>query len=89
MLSLEECIGLSGLTDDEVAIIAEHEHVPPIVAAELGSGLLISSKGLYRLHMLFRDCLDEAARKGRRDQEKRIGQVYARFRSQYPMPRML
>ena len=37
MLSLKDCIDLSNLSDAEVAAIAEHEHVPEIVAAEIAS----------------------------------------------------
>ena len=35
MLSLEDCIALCGLTEDEVLAIAEHEHIPEIAATEL------------------------------------------------------
>jgi hypothetical protein len=37
MITIDDCIGLSGLTEDEVDAIAEHEHLPEIVAAELGN----------------------------------------------------
>lgn len=40
MISLEDCIAMCGLTAAEVAAIAEHEHLPDIVAAELGAYLL-------------------------------------------------
>jgi hypothetical protein len=89
MLSLRDCIDLSGLSDDELAVIAEHENVPTIVAAEMGNELLGTAKGLYRLHSLFLDSLEQAARSGHLDKEKRIGRIYARFRAQYPMPRLL
>jgi hypothetical protein len=32
MISLEDCVGLSGLTEEEVLAIAEHEHIPEIAA---------------------------------------------------------
>lgn len=40
MISFEDCIGLCGLTEAEIAAIAEHEHVPEIAAAILGQYLL-------------------------------------------------
>ena len=40
MISLEDCIGLCGLTEVEVLALAEHEHVPEIVAAALAQHLL-------------------------------------------------
>ena len=35
MISLEDCIALCGLTEQEVMAIAEHEHVPEIAAAAI------------------------------------------------------
>jgi hypothetical protein len=89
VLSLRDCVDLCGLSDDELTVIAEHEHVPTIVAAEIGNELLGTAKGLYKLHTLFLDSLEQAARGAQRDKERRIGEIYARFRAQYPMPRLL
>ena len=36
MITLEDCIAFSGLTEAEIMAIAEHEHVPEIAAAALG-----------------------------------------------------
>lgn len=36
MLTLEDCIALSGLTQEEIAAIAGHEHIPGIPAAARG-----------------------------------------------------
>jgi hypothetical protein len=33
MISLEDCIAMSGLNEQEIMAIAEHEHVPEIAAA--------------------------------------------------------
>lgn len=40
MLSLEDCIALCDLTEEEVLAIAEHEHIPEMAATELGNYLL-------------------------------------------------
>ena len=37
MISLEDCIGMCGLDENEVAAISEHEHIPEISAAALAS----------------------------------------------------
>ena len=42
MISLEDCIGLCGLDEDEVAAISEHEHIPEIAAAALANYLLLN-----------------------------------------------
>jgi hypothetical protein len=33
MITLEDCVALCGLTEEEVLVIAEHEHMPEIAAA--------------------------------------------------------
>src|ERR1700687_1954755 len=53
-------IGMSDLTDDEIAVIAEHEQVPAIVAAELGHGLLKTPKGVFILKGYISDVLEQA-----------------------------
>ena len=39
MLSLQDCLALCELTEDEVRAIAQHEHIPEIAAAEMGNYL--------------------------------------------------
>ncbi len=45
MITLEDCIGLCGLTEEEVLAIAEHEHLPEIVATALAQYLLSQEHG--------------------------------------------
>jgi hypothetical protein len=40
MITLEDCVAFWGLTKEEVLAIAEHEHLPEIAAAALGSYLV-------------------------------------------------
>jgi hypothetical protein len=49
MISFEDCIALCGLTEAEVAAIAEHEHLPEVAAAVLGQYLLHQRDGLDRV----------------------------------------
>jgi hypothetical protein len=35
MITLEDCIALCGLTEEEVLAIAEHEHLPDIASTAL------------------------------------------------------
>ena len=45
MISFEDCVALCGLTEEEVAAVAEHEHVPEIAAATLARYLLDQARG--------------------------------------------
>ena len=66
MLSLEDCIALCELTEEEVLAIAQHEHIPEIVGAELGNYLLHSPQGALRIKAMIRDDLAAAAALGDR-----------------------
>lgn len=45
MLTYEDCVGMSGLLKEEIEAIAEHEHIPAIVAAELANYLCRTDAG--------------------------------------------
>ena len=64
MLTLQDCIASCGLTEEEVDAIAEHEHLPEIVAAELGNYLLQGPDGVPRIKRIILD--DIAAARARR-----------------------
>ena len=64
MLTYEDCVGLSDLTPDEVAAIAEHEHIPEIVAAELGSYLVHTDSGVPKIRRIILDDIELAQQRG-------------------------
>jgi len=45
MLTLQDCIGLSGLTSEQVEAIADHEHLDMILAAEWAETVLDRPNG--------------------------------------------
>jgi hypothetical protein len=49
MLTLEDRIALSDLTHEEIDAIAEHEHLPETIAAELGCTRAASSNSDWLL----------------------------------------
>jgi hypothetical protein len=64
MISLEDCLGLCGLTEDEVLALAEHEHVPEIVAAALAGHLLSEPEGCRKIGAMIADDICWAERGG-------------------------
>ena len=66
MLTYQDCVALCGLNRQEVEAIAEHEHIPPIVAAELGSYLCRNPAGELCVQRFILD--DIAAAERRQDQ---------------------
>ena len=64
MISFEDCIGLCGLTEAEIAAIAEHEHVPEIAGAILGQYLLHQQHGPERIRQMLVDDIRAAMSAG-------------------------
>ena len=89
MLTLDECIGMSGLTDDEIAVIAQCRRVPMIVAVEVGHALLETAKGKFILRGYISDLLEQAKLTGRREKAKHLDRVLTQFNARYPTPRVL
>ena len=56
MISWHDCIALCGFNEAEVRAIAEHEHVPDVVAAGLANSLLKQAHGIESVrHMIVED----------------------------------
>ena len=64
MLTIQDCIELSDLTEEEVLAIAEHEHVPEMIAVELGSYLVHTSSGEKRIKKMIAEDIAAAQSKG-------------------------
>lgn len=65
MLTFEDCLALCELNEDEILAIAEHEHLPELIAVELGNYLVHSPDGVPMIRAMIVD--DMAAAKARGD----------------------
>lgn len=89
MLSLTDCMDFIDLDGDTIEVIARHEHLPAMLAAELGNQLLADTRGIYRLHQMHRELIELAANRGLLAQEKTLRRSYEAFTRKYPMPRQM
>ncbi len=64
MLSLEDCLALSELTEDEILAIAEHEHIPEMAALAMGNYLVQTPDGQMRIRAMIAEDIDDARRRG-------------------------
>ena len=64
MLTYEDCLGLCQLSEEEIRAIAEHEHLPEIVALELGNCLIRSPNGDMLVSHMVIDDIRAAERRG-------------------------
>ena len=84
MLTLEDCIGLCGLTEEEVRAIAEHERIPEIAAAEFGNYLVSSPDGELHIKAMIRDDIARACGCANRERELALKLVLRNFILQHP-----
>lgn len=84
MLCLEDCLDFSDLGSGEIEAIAAHEHVPLIVAAEIGCNLLKTADGIRCLESLFLETAEKARLRGSLDDADRYMAVYREFHQSHP-----
>ena len=84
MLSLEDCLALCELSEEEVLAIAHHERLPEIAAAELGNYLVHTPEGEMRIKTIIRDDIAEACACGDRKRELALKLMLRNFVLQHP-----
>lgn len=84
MLSLEDCLALCDLSEEEVLAIAHHEHIPEIAAAELANYLVHTPQGEMRIKKIIRDDIAEACVGGNRTRELALKLMLRNFVLHHP-----
>ena len=84
MLTMEDCIGLCGLTEEEVLAIAAHERIPGMAAAELGNYLVNAPDGEMCIKAMIRDDIAHEVACANRDRELALRLVLRNFVLQHP-----
>ena len=84
MLTLKECLEYCNLTPEEVEAIAEHEHLPEIVAAEMAEYLVQSQDGVRKIRHIIFDDIRLAKEHGDIDKARRLDAVLKHFIASHP-----
>lgn len=84
MITLEDCIAMSGLPRDTILAIAEHEHVPEIVAAGLASHLVACEEGYRRIGAIIAEDVVVASHRGDLCHAGELKNVLRNFVRVYP-----
>lgn len=84
MLTYEDCLALAELTEEEVAAIAAHEHVPEIIAVELGNYLVHDPDGVPRIRQIIADDIAHARERGDAAGAARLKLVLRHFVATHP-----
>ena len=83
MISIEDIIGLSGLSEEEVDAIAEHEHIPETAAAALGAYLLHEDHGAEKIAEMIRDDIRAALSKGNQGHARELFMALRHFLTEH------
>jgi hypothetical protein len=87
MITLEDCIGLCGLTEEEVLAIAEHEHLPEIAATALAQYLLSGDHGSERVRDMIVEDIRQAQFSGAKEHVLNLLHVLHHFLKTHPEAR--
>ena len=84
MLTLKECMDMSGLEVEEIEAIAAHERIPEMAAAELGNFLLSTSQGRRHIKRMISARLDCAYRSGHLHHAAELDRVLSKYVGMHP-----
>ena len=84
MITLEDCIGLCGLTEEEVLAIAEHEHLPEIAATALAQYLLSHEHGSEKVRDMIVDDIRAAHDSGDHRHVRELLACLQHFLNEHP-----
>ena len=79
MLTYNDCLGLSELTQEEVAALARIKHLPEVVALEMGWSLCRTPEGKRLIGRMILDDIEAACRRGDARAAAKLGLVLHRF----------
>ena len=84
MLTFDDCLDMTELTEDEIHAIAEHEHIPEICALELGEHLCHIDGGYNRIRRFIVDDIDEAESRGNHKHADELRETLSHFDENHP-----
>lgn len=84
MISFEDCVAMCGLSREEIAAIAEHEHIPEMAAAALGNYLLGNEHGIETIRDMIIDDIREASARGDRKHASELLSVLRHLVATHP-----
>ena len=84
MIALEDVTAMCDLTAEEIAAIAEHEHIPQLSAAALGDYLLHQAKGPRAIRDMIRDDIRHAIAEGDGRHARQLVAAMSHFLHEHP-----
>jgi hypothetical protein len=86
MLSIQDVLDYCDLDRGEIEAIAEHEHIPVTLAAEMSETLLCTPEGVCQLHVMFLENMQHAFDAGNFEHVKELAVAYQHLQRMHPLP---
>jgi uncharacterized protein DUF6455 len=86
MLTYNDCLGLSELTQEEVSALARIKHLPEVVALEMGLSLCRTPEGARTIRRMVLDDIEAACRRGDSRAAAKLGLVLHHFIEDHHVP---
>jgi hypothetical protein len=84
MLTYQDCLELSELTEEEVEAIAEHEHIPEMLAVEMGRYMVVTPEGQRHIRRMILDDIRHARDTGNLHKAATLKLVLKHFCQTHP-----
>lgn len=84
MLTYQDCLGMCDLTEEEIHAIAVHEHMPELVALELGQYLVRTPEGQVKIKKMIMDDINHAEATGHAEDALRLKATLKHFIETHP-----
>ena len=84
MLTYEDCIALCDLTQEEIEAIAQHEHIPEMVALEMGNYLVQTEDGEPCIRDYILDDIQHSKDTGNTERAELLMNVVRQFIASHP-----
>lgn len=88
MLSMQDVLDYCDLDRGEIEAIAEHEHLPLAIAAELSEVLLGTPEGVCQLHAMILENMQQALAAGENQRVIALMETYEHLKRTHPLPSM-
>ena len=86
MLSMQDVLDYCDLDRGEIEAIAEHEHIPMTIAAEMSEVLLCTPEGVCQLHAMIIENMQNALEGGHNERVLDLMQTYKHLQRTHPLP---
>jgi hypothetical protein len=83
-ITFEDCLDMLDMTEDEVAAIAHHNHIPMTSAVALSDRLIRQPDGLPKLALMIAEDLSEARAAGKDERIAELEAVLRHFIATHP-----